>query len=137
MSRPSGTAPAWHFPPKECNATKRIVFAFVFCLSVLSASAAMAQFTGPSASGPPTTVSAVGNARIGSYVTLTGNIVNHQRSDYFTFRDDTGEIRVEIDNDILPTTPIDDKTRVEIRGELEKDFMESPEIDVDVIHIVK
>ena len=51
---------------------KRIVFAFVFCLSVLSASAAMAQFTGPSASGQPTTVSAIGNARIGSYVTLTG-----------------------------------------------------------------
>ena len=122
MRRPSGTAAARHFPPRECNATKRIVFAFVFCLSVLSASAAMAQFTGPSASGPPTTVSAVGNARIGSYVTLTGNIVNHQCSDYFTFRDDTGEIRVEIDRRTWNGREVGPDDRVRISGEIERDW---------------
>ncbi len=120
MRRPSGTAAARHFPPRECNATKRIVFAFVFCLSVLSASAAMAQFTGPSASGPPTTVSAVGNARIGSYVTLTGNIVNHQRSDYFTFRDDTGEIRVEIASGVWGGRQVGPDTRVRLLGEVDR-----------------
>jgi len=34
---------------------------------------------------------------LGTYVVLTGNIVNHLRSDYFTSRDDTGEVRVEIE----------------------------------------
>ena len=75
---------------------KRTVFAFVFFLSALSAAIpATAQFTGPSASGRPSTVAEARDVRLGSYVTLTGHIVNHQRSDYFTFRDDTGEIRVE------------------------------------------
>ena len=108
------------FPAKGVHAMKRIVFAFVFCLSVLSASAAMAQFTGPSASGPPTTVSAVGNARIGSYVTLTGNIVNHQRSDYFTFRDDTGEIRVEIASGVWGGRQVGPDTRVRLLGEVDR-----------------
>ena len=120
MRRPSGTAAARHFPPRECNATKRIVFAFVFCLSVLSASAAMAQFTGPSASGPPTTVSAVGNARIGSYVTLTGHVVNHQRSDYFTFRDETGEIRVEIGSNVWNGRKVGPNDKVRLLGEVDR-----------------
>lgn len=38
-----------------------------------------------------------GTARLGNYVTLTGNVVSHLRGDYCTFRDATGEIRVEIE----------------------------------------
>lgn len=74
---------------------KRIVFGFALSLSALSfAPTASAQFTGPSASAQASTVAAVGSARVGSDVTLTGNVIGHIRDEYFTFRDETGEIRV-------------------------------------------
>ena len=41
-----------------------------------------------------------------------------------------GEIMLE---KIMLTTPNDDKTIVIIRSEVEKDFLESPEIDVDSV----
>ncbi len=38
-------------------------------------------------------------ARFGAYITLTGKIVAHIREEYYLFRDETGEIRVEIENE--------------------------------------
>ena len=38
---------------------------------------------------------------------------------------------------IFLNTKVDAKTKVEIRGEVEKDFLETPEIDVDVLTLVK
>ena len=44
---------------------------------------------------------------------------------------------MEIDSKYMLDLTIDEKTRVEIRGEVEKDFLESPEIDVKMIRVVK
>jgi len=55
----------------------------------------------------------------------------------YLFRDASGEIRIEIDDDVMPTEPFDDKTKVEITGEVEKDFLHSVEIDVKAIRILK
>ncbi|MEG1327528.1 MAG: NirD/YgiW/YdeI family stress tolerance protein [Janthinobacterium sp.] len=43
---------------------------------------------------------------------------------------------MDIDDKVFMNRKIDASTRVEIRGEVEKDFMESPEIDVDVLTVV-
>lgn len=102
---------------------KRIVFAFVFSLSALFVSLPVAaQFTGPSASAQTTTVAAVGNARIGSDVTLTGNVTGHIRDEYFTFRDDSGEIRVEIENRTWQGRKVGPDDKVRITGEIERGF---------------
>ncbi|GAB3511181.1 YgiW/YdeI family stress tolerance OB fold protein [Pseudoxanthomonas daejeonensis] len=102
---------------------KRIVFAFALSLSVLSLSLpATAQFTGPSASPQASTVAAVGNARVGSDVTLTGNVVGHLRDEYFTFRDETGEIRVEIENKTWQGRKVGPEDKVRITGEIERGF---------------
>lgn len=85
----------------------------------VAATAAMAQFTGPSATGRPATVADANRARIGTYVTLTGNIVNHQRSDYFTFRDNTGEIRVEIASNVWGGRQVGPTDQVRIMGEVD------------------
>jgi uncharacterized protein (TIGR00156 family) len=55
----------------------------------------------------------------------------------YLFRDSTGEIRIEIDHDVMPNEPFDDKTKVEITGEVEKDFLKSTEIDVKSIRLLK
>jgi uncharacterized protein (TIGR00156 family) len=101
---------------------KKSVLAFGFALCAALAPGAMAQFTGPSVTGQPSTVSAVGNARLGSYVTLTGHVVNHLRDEYFTFRDDSGEIRVEIDSDTWQGRKVGPTDKVRIMGEIERGF---------------
>jgi uncharacterized protein (TIGR00156 family) len=102
---------------------KRIVFGFALSLSVLCvATPAIAQFTGPSATAQTSTVAAVGSARVGSDVTLTGNVVSHIRDEYFTFRDDTGEIRVEIENRTWQGRKVGPGDKVRITGEIERGF---------------
>lgn len=93
-------------------------FAAVLLFALL-ASPATAQFTGPSATGQSTTVRQLSDVRLGSYVTVTGNIVAHQRKDYFTFRDDTGEIRVEIEGSVWQGRQIGPETRVTLLGEVD------------------
>ncbi len=86
---------------------------------LLLTSNAWAQFTGPSATGPASTVAQVQNARLNSYVTVTGNIVNHLRENYYTFRDQTGEMRVEIEAPVWKNRQIGPGTQVRLRGEVD------------------
>ncbi len=80
---------------------------------------ASAQFTGPSTRGQPSTVAQVGSARPGTYVTLTGNIIAHQRGDFYTFRDSTGEMRVEIGSDVFNGRRVAPETNVRLMGEVD------------------
>ena len=86
----------------------------------LTATSAHAQFTGPSVTGRDSTAAAIANARVGSYVTLTGNIVTHLREEYFTFRDASGEVRVEIDEKLWQGRKVGPETRVRLVGEVER-----------------
>ena len=91
-----------------------------YVLFSVIASTAAAQFTGPSTTGRTATVAQVEQARLGSYVTLTGHVVNHQRSSYFTFRDSTGDIRVEIENEVWNNRQVGPETKVRLLGEVER-----------------
>ncbi|MNF15346.1 hypothetical protein D3C80_2179180 [compost metagenome] len=53
-------------------------------------------------------------------MTVTGHIVSHQRENYFTFRDDTGTIRVEIENSVWRNRQIAPETRVRLLGEVDR-----------------
>lgn len=87
----------------------------------LVSAAAMAQFTGPSASRQVITVSEVEGTRRGARVTLEGNIVERQREDYFTFRDATGDIRVEIQRNVWQGREVGPETKVRITGDADRD----------------
>lgn len=69
-------------------------------------------------------------------VFLTGYIIRQVSKEKYLFRDESGSIRIEIDEEDLPSDPFDDKTKVKILGELETQFMDSPEVDVESITIV-
>jgi uncharacterized protein (TIGR00156 family) len=105
---------------------------------LLGAPAVMhAQYVGPSASPELRQVAAVlKDGRDDQRVRLQGRLVRHVGSDKYLFSDGSGEIRVEIDHDVFPRVPIGDATRVEIVGEVEKDFLESPEIDVERLEVL-
>lgn len=100
--------------------TKRPLRLFLLCIFSLLMFNASAQFTGPSAAGRPGTVAEARDARLGSYITLTGHVVNHQRGEYFTFRDDTGEIRVEIANNVWNGRKVGPDTKVRLLGEVDR-----------------
>ena len=82
------------------------------------------------------TVSAAQAASDDTPVVLQGHIVqrlkDHER---YTFKDATGTITVEIDDEDLPLVPFNEKTLVKLIGEVDRGLM-SREIDVDRVEII-
>ncbi|MEZ5446449.1 MAG: NirD/YgiW/YdeI family stress tolerance protein [Gammaproteobacteria bacterium] len=98
---------------------------------------ASAQFFGPGAQGSANNVKAVLDDPVDDqYVVLRGNLTSQVGSEKYMFSDGSGQIRVEIDDDVFPRHRIGPDTAVELYGEVEKDFMQSVEIDVDRMLIV-
>lgn len=97
---------------------------------------ALAQYTGPGSQPAQSSIKQILDNPVDDMnVVLRGTIVRQVSSDKYIFSDGTGEIRVEIDRRLFPASPVTDKVTVEISGEVEKDFLESPEIDVDTLHV--
>ncbi|HAP27767.1 MAG TPA: hypothetical protein DCR74_19565 [Achromobacter sp.] len=137
------------------QSTRRSTFVRTFLASAVLAGASVtgvahAQgYTGPSTGKPaaqgysgPSTVAVttvkelLANGRDDQNAILRGRIVSHDGDDHYTFDDGTGQIRVEIDNDDFPAgQKIDDKTQVELRGELDRD-RNSVEFDVDSVRVM-
>ena len=111
-----------------------IVFSSLFSLGATTAT--QAQYVGPSAQKSLESVSEILKNPIDDQrVVLRGYLLKHVGVEKYLFSDDTGEIRVEIDAEDFRGLTLDEKTRVEIIGEVEKEFLESPEIDVNVISV--
>lgn len=110
---------------------------FLFGLFVMATGAATAQFIGPGTSDIMTVKSVLDRPVDDMFVTLKGYIVKKISHDKYIFKDNTGEIRVDIDEKYFPYgTPITAQTLVMIQGEVDKDFMTSPEIEVKQFVIV-
>ena len=105
-------------------------------LAAGSAGIASAQYVGPSNVRLTTVAEVLKTGADDQHVVLRGKLLKKVGSEKYDFSDGTGTIRVEIDKKIFPREPIDDKTQLELQGEVEKDFMNSPEIDVDSIRRV-
>lgn len=88
------------------------------------ATGASAQFTGPGSgqgSGVRSSTAAQArDARLGAYLTLTGRIVSREKEDYFTFRDASGTIRVEIDEPVWQNRPVGPNDRVRLVAEVDQ-----------------
>src|SRR5690625_27649 len=95
--------------------------------------AAEAQFTGNS---EVKTVSEAQEMNDDTYVTLEGFISEQLGDDDYMFQDETGEIEVEIDDDVWKQQSVDPDTKIRIQGEIDKDFR-TRTIDVEQLSIVK
>ena len=98
---------------------------------------AAAQFVGASIVKSSTVAEVLKNGTDDQFVELRGNLQSKVGTDKYEFSDGTGTMRVEIDNTIWPSDPIDVKTKVLIQGEIEKDFMTSMELDVSSIRRIE
>jgi uncharacterized protein (TIGR00156 family) len=119
---------------------KYTIFGLCVIMAVLSAASVFGQgFTGPGAGTASrqvrtVTVAQARNLPDNSLVVVTGNIVQSQGRERYTFRDSTGDITVEIDRDlwILLGLSADPADHVEIRGEIDIEHR-AAEIDVKYI----
>lgn len=82
------------------------------------------------------TVSKALTLRDDSYVQLKGRIVKALGDEKYQFRDATGTITVDIDDDLWMGKAISANTEVTIEGEVDIDYkpIKRVEIDVDAVH---
>ena len=99
---------------------------------------ALAQFDGPGAQGDETQVQAIlDNPTDDQRVTLRGRILEQVGEEKYLFTDGNAQIRIEIDAETFPQQRITPEMTVQIYGEVEKDFLQDPEIDVERLSIVE
>lgn len=67
-----------------------------------------------------------------SYVTVEGNIVKKVSSDKYLFKDATGTMTVEIDNEKWGNADVSERDTLELSGEIERKF-NSVHLDVDIV----
>ncbi|MBC2654726.1 NirD/YgiW/YdeI family stress tolerance protein [Pseudomonas sp. MSSRFD41] len=106
-------------------------------LAPLFSTAALATgYTGPGAQAV-TTVAAAKDASDDTPVVLQGYVTKKlDNDDKYEFKDSSGTITVEIDDENLPPVPFNEKTLVKLTGEVEKGLMKR-EIDVDLVEVLK
>ncbi len=91
----------------------------------------------PAAANPSlTTVKAISGMQDDTDVILEGHIVKKIRSEHFMFRDATGEIEVEIDDDDLKGVELTPAAKIRIVGEVDRDH-NSVTIDAEHVELVK
>ncbi|HHJ4328480.1 TPA: NirD/YgiW/YdeI family stress tolerance protein [Klebsiella pneumoniae] len=103
--------------------------------SLLSSAAFATGYTGPSASPAITTVAAALEAADDTPVVLTGQIVKRIKGDRYEFKDASGSIQVEIDDEDWPAQPVAETSRVRLTGEVERELL-AREIDVERVELL-
>ena len=97
---------------------------------------ASAQYTGP-ADAPASKVSAIlENPKDDQDVVVQGRLLRKLGDEKYMFSDGSGEIVVEIDDDDFQGA-VDEKTVVELHGEVDTGRNRPPEIEVDSMRVVK
>jgi uncharacterized protein (TIGR00156 family) len=111
-------------------------------LLATAATATLAQYSGPGArkEAAPTVARTVAEVLKDAVddrpVELSGTLVKQTGRETFLFRDATGEIQVEIDEEDFPAgQQIGADTRVVISGEIDARTMRKPEIDVERLRL--
>ncbi len=94
-------------------------------------------FQGPGAQGGVATVAQALSARDDSPCVLTGRIVRREAGDHehYLFRDATGEIIVDIDDELFMGHTVTPETVIRIYGEVDKEAFKRPKVDVDRLEI--
>ncbi|MGP3592704.1 YgiW/YdeI family stress tolerance OB fold protein [Vagococcus sp. WN89Y] len=109
---------------------KLAAFSLIFALGTLPAIAAnQGGFTGPSSKATVATAKTLSDDAM---VTLRGNIIERISGDTYIFKDPTGTINIEIDDNRWNGVTVGPDDLVEIHGEVDKDW-NSVEIDVKQI----
>ncbi len=114
----------------------RSVFAVALSAAVLSFPAS-AQYTGPSDIGQTTVAEILKNPVDDQDIRVQGHLLKQSAHDKFVFSDGTGEIIAEIKAKHFAGQTLDEKTKVELIGEVDTSSKRPPEIEVDFLKVVQ
>src|SRR5690606_2192756 len=116
---------------------RRTFGAFVLT-GALGLGIAHAQYVGPNDASMAADVAAVLNKPVDDQtVSFQGHLLRKLGHERYVFSDGTGETTVEIDDDDFPRQPVDDKTRVQIVGEVDTGRDRAPEIEVESLRVIQ
>ena len=95
-------------------------------------------FDGPGApSMSPISIQQALTMRNDTIVVIRGKIVNNLGDEKYLFKDETGDVIIEIDDEDWHGVRITPQDTIEIVGEIDKEFLERTKIDVKSFTIVK
>ncbi|MBQ7618029.1 MAG: NirD/YgiW/YdeI family stress tolerance protein [Desulfovibrio sp.] len=94
-------------------------------------------FQGPGGTGNISTVRQALSAMDDSHVVLTGYIVRRLGGDHehYLFKDNTGEITIDVDDELFMGRTVTPQTKIRISGEVDRDFGRGAKIDVKYLEI--
>ncbi|QEY74198.1 NirD/YgiW/YdeI family stress tolerance protein [Pseudomonas denitrificans (nom. rej.)] len=104
-----------------------------------------AGYTGPGSDAKPaaaaaqvTTVKRAQSAHDDTPVVLEGVITKRIGGEHYEFKDATGSIEVEIDNDDWPAgAAVSENTKVRLTGEVDHHKLKATDIDVDRVEVLQ
>ena len=114
----------------------KLSLAIVTGVLISCSSVVLAGFTGPT-SVEKATVAGAKEMKDDTHVILQGYIESSLGDEDYMFKDETGSIRVEIDDDVWKGLDVSPKDKVEIQGEVDTHFYKPTEIDVKSIKLVR
>lgn len=106
-------------------------------LAGVLAAPALAQYAGPSTIGQSSVAEILKNPVDDQDVQLQGHLLRQTSHDRYVFSDGTGEIVAEIKAKRFAGQSIDEKTKVELIGEVDTGRDRPPEIEVESLRIVR
>lgn len=103
---------------------------------VMTSTVVLAGFDGPGGEAPIHTVLEAEKAKDGQQIVLEGYLVKQLEDEHYLFKDASGEIEVEIDDDVFQDRNVNPTTKIRIQGELENSFFTGQSIEVDIMEII-
>lgn len=111
------------------------VLAGAICLTTTTIT--YAQYIGPGAQKTVESVADILKNPIDNQpAVLRGYLLKQVASEKYVFSDGTGEIQVDIDLEDFRGAVVDEKTHVELIGEVDKELVGSAEVDVKVLNVL-
>ena len=117
---------------QEHEMNKASVIGLVALMSV--SSFAMAAYTGPQEQNK-VSVAQLKDVADDNWVTLEGKLVKHLGGENYMFRDATGEVEVEVDQDVWRGTEVGPDDLIRIRGEVDHSWNKT-EVEVESLEKV-
>ena len=96
---------------------------------------AFAAYNGPGVSTQAKKAADASKAKDDTPVVLTGHLIKSLGNEKYLFRDNSGEVEVEIDNALWRDIEVSSDTTVTLKGEVDDDW-QGIEIEIDNIELV-
>ena len=109
--------------------------AIIFSVFALATNA-FAGFDGPRATPKVVTVDSISDMKDDTKVTIEGYLVEQISINYYLFKDDTGDIKVEIEDKVFRGVDVTPETQIRLIGEVDRDWKKVT-MDVDYLEIVE